>query len=252
MSQNDRIESLLKLAGERDQPSAEAMTRAREASHAAWQRSLARSVPAAALRTRRPFTPWLLAAAASVLLLMAALVVGHRGATDPVMVARVAVASGAVILDGQPATLAMATPLMSGSELRTQDDSVSLRVGDVLSLRLAARTRLRFDALGSVTLLAGAVYVDSGGLNAPSALRIGTPAGEVRHIGTQFQVAVDGAGTRVQVREGRVVVSQSGAPLIELGAGDRLRVAGGDSHIDRGLPAFGAGWDWAAAAAPPR
>jgi ferric-dicitrate binding protein FerR (iron transport regulator) len=251
MSQNDRIESLLKLAGERDQPSAGGSAQAREAAHAAWQRGLARSATADVPRARRPFLPWLLAAAASVLLLVAALVVGLRDAAEPVLVARVAVASGAVMLDGQPASLAAATPLMSGSELRTQNDSLALRVGDVLSLRLAARTRLRFEAPGSVTLLAGTVYVDSGGLNAPSALRIGTPAGEVRHIGTQFQVAVEGDGTRVQVREGRVVVGQPGASLIELGAGDRLSVAGGESRIERGLPGYGAAWDWAAVAAPP-
>ncbi len=247
----DRIESLLKLAGERDQPTAEGMARAREAAHAAWQRGLGRASPVVSHKHRA--VPWKLAAAASVVLLVAALVIaGYRGgAPERVLVARVAVGSGTVTLDGRTAALTAATPLLSGSEINTRDEPMALRVGDVLSLRLQANTRLRFEAPGHISLLTGAVYVDSGGLNAPSALRIATPAGEVRHIGTQFQVAVEEGTTRVQVREGRVVVDRAGASLMELGAGDRLIDSGTGVRIDHGMPGFGGEWDWAASAAPP-
>lgn len=249
MNRDDRIESLLKLAGERDQPSDEGTQRAREAAHAAWQRGLSRHAPSIGARPRRVFRPWLLAAAASVMLLTAAFWF-RGGAVDPVMVARVAVASGVLELDGESAELAASTPLLSGSEIGTGDAPLALSVGDVLSLRLHTNTRLRFDAPGRVTLLQGHVYVDSGGLNAPTALRIGTPAGELRHVGTQFQVAVHDGGTQVSVREGRVVLEGSGEARFELGAGDRLVVAGGRSRIDHGMPGFGAEWAWAAAAAP--
>lgn len=249
MNRDDRIESLLKLVGERDQPSDKGVERAREAARAAWQRGLARSEPASSVQPRRVFLPWLLAAAASVVLLTAALWF-RGGAAGPMIVARVGVASGVLMLDGRSTELAVSTPLLSGSEIVTGDAPLALDVGDVLSLRLHARTRLRFDGPGRVTLLAGNLYVDSGGLNAPTALRIGTPAGEVRHVGTQFQVAVDDDATRVSVREGRVMVDGPGAARFELGAGDRLVVADGTSRIDHGLSGFGADWDWAAAAAP--
>jgi len=247
---NDRIESLLKIAGERDQPSAAGLQRARDAARAAWQRGLAQAPAAPA--ARRVGRPWMLAAACVTLLVAAVLVtLGYRdGEAGRELVARVDVASGDVSLDGRRAALSATTALLSGSELATHQESLALRLGDVLSLRVATHTRLRLDSPGRVTLLAGAVYVDSGGLNAPSTLRIVTPAGDVRHVGTQFQVAVSGARTRVQVREGRVLLGEAGAAPIELVAGDRIEVSGSDSRIDHGVPGFGEEWDWAAAAAP--
>jgi len=83
------------------------------------------------------------------------------------------------------------------------------------------------------------------------ALRIETPAGVVRHVGTQFQVQVSGNTTRVRVREGRVLLERaSGAPT-DIAAGDELRVAGSDLRWQHGLPSFGADWEWSALIAPP-
>ena len=82
--------------------------------------------------------------------------------------------------------------MLSGTVLATGDGRVAVSFADALSLRLDRGTRLRFDGHERVTLLQGALYVDSGGLNVGPPLTIATPAGEVRHVGTQFQVRVSG------------------------------------------------------------
>jgi hypothetical protein len=73
--------------------------------------------------------------------------------------------------------------------LHTAEGRAATSIADALSLRLDRGTRLRFDDRDHVTLLEGSVYVDSGGLGLGPPLIIRTPAGDVRHIGTQFQVA---------------------------------------------------------------
>jgi ferric-dicitrate binding protein FerR (iron transport regulator) len=127
---------------------------------------------------------------------------------------------------------------------------VALTVGDALSLRVDRKSRLRFDGPDRVTLLAGAIYVDSGGLGAHAPLRIDTPAGVVRHRGSQYQVRVDGSVTRVQVREGRVLVAAPGRDALDLVAGDRAELADGVARVDHGQPISGADWEWAAMTAP--
>src|SRR5688572_29739396 len=216
---NDRsIGELIKLAGVRDRPSEEAMERARGAARASWQRGLAAP-------TRRGPWRWMtlgtLAAAASV----AAFVWWQRApeATTraPVEVARIVKAGAS--LDGS--LLAAGAPVFDGATLVTGTERAALRLGDALSLRLDVDTRLVLEAPDRVRLVAGAVYVDSGGLTNSRALAIDTPAGVVRHVGTQFQVRVAGDDVRVQVREGRVLIApwQPGAAEIGLGVGDELQ-----------------------------
>jgi ferric-dicitrate binding protein FerR (iron transport regulator) len=145
-----------------------------------------------------------------------------------------------------------ASDVMSGNALETADGRVALTLGNSLSLRMNRHTRMRFDSPSDVTLLAGDIYVDSGGVNAAGRLRIETPAGVVRHVGTQFQVLVTEAGTRVRVREGRVLFTplDAGAPR-DVAAGDELRIVDGRLDLRRGQPSFGAEWEWAATVAPP-
>lgn len=241
-----QIEALLKLAGERDRPSAPAMERAREAAHASWQRALVaatdgerRAFPA------RLFLGWALAAG----FVAAAAFLGFRDTTAPMPeVARI------VALDGEShdasgARMTSGRVLRAGEVLATADGRLALAIGDALSLRLDHGTRLRLVSAANVELVTGALYVDSGGLSAHAALRIDTPAGAVRHLGTQYQVRVQGALTRVQVREGRVVLTGPGAAA-DLAAGDVADAAGGKVVVRHGAPVHGADWEWAAATAP--
>lgn len=236
------IESLLRLAGERDQPAPQARERAREAAYRSWQRGLG---TAAVRRPRR--LAWTAAAAAALIAVAAAF--WWRGPAPVVVeVARISALRGDVRVAGQP--LATGAVLRTGDLLTTREGRAALTVGDALSLRVDAGTRLRFDAAGQVTLIEGAVYVDSGGLNALAKLRVDTPAGAVRHVGTQFQVRVRDAVTGVQVREGRVVLEPHGGPALDLGAGDLAELEGAQVRLARGQPSFGDAWEWAAATGP--
>lgn len=243
------VEQLLKLAGERETPPAAGMERARLAAHESWQRVL-REQPA---RPRR----WMkisiaLAAAAGVVWF--ALLRFPAATSPPQQVARVtALTGGAVVHDFAGDTVLFAGgEVFAGTTLETMNGRVALTLGGAMSLRMDRHTRLRFDAAQRVTLLAGTLYVDSGGINAVGGLRIETPAGAVRHVGTQFQVFVAGADTRVRVREGRVLFTpgDSSAPR-DVVAGEELRIAGGRVDFRRGLPASGADWEWCASIAPP-
>jgi ferric-dicitrate binding protein FerR (iron transport regulator) len=242
------IESLLKLAGERDQPSLEGMDRARVAARESWERALAKRTDVPATISRRRPLAWALAAALAALAITGLWLSNPFAA--PVVVARVSAVQGQAQLQSAISNLTTNAVLRSGQELITREGHVALAVGDVLSVRVGRATRLRFDAAGRMTLLEGAVYVDSGGLNAGTDLRIDTPAGEVRHVGTQFQVSVISGQTQVRVREGRVSLTMPGEPGLELAAGDGVRVEAGRARVEHGLATFGAEWEWAATAAP--
>lgn len=243
------VERLIKLAGEPDRPTDEGTRRARAASEQAWRQMLAQSTGQAPRRGR-----WLtlgLALAAS-LALVAWMVARPAFEPAPVVVARVVTLSGVSIAQraSAPIALAVDAPLSSGTMLETAEGRIAMTLGGSLSLRVDSHTRLTFDAPDQVTLLAGSLYVDSGGINAHSPLRIRTPAGEVTHIGTQFQVFVSEELTRVRVREGRVLVESRDSRRQDLATGDALEVRGNDFVLQHGLASFGAEWAWAAALAP--
>ncbi|HEU5134176.1 MAG TPA: FecR family protein [Steroidobacteraceae bacterium] len=243
------IERLIKLAGGRDMPTPEGMERARLAAHESWSRML--SKPGLPRRSRLK-TMLGFALAAGIAAVGVLLWTQRPAPAMPELVARIANLTGDALLQGDRGEVIAhaALPIHTGATLTTRGGRVALTFGESLSLRIDRQTRLRFDSREQVTLLAGALYVDSGGINAVPALRIVTPAGAVRHVGTQFQVHVSGDVTVVRVREGRVLMSRaSGAPA-DITAGDELRVSGGDLAWQRGLPSFGEDWEWSASVAP--
>jgi ferric-dicitrate binding protein FerR (iron transport regulator) len=240
------LETLLKLAGERDQPSPEGRERAREAAYRSWRSALAR--PVAAPVTRRPWRGWVFAAAASLAAMTAATLWTWQ--SRPEVLANVVTLRGEVRVEGAAEPPAAASPLRAGDVLRTAQGRVAVSLGDTLSLRLDQATRVRLVAPGHVTLLEGGVYVDSGSLAANTSLRIDTPAGEVRHVGTQFQVRVRGGSTRVQVREGRVLIQRPAMPALDLGLGDTAEISGSDVRVMHGAATYGADWEWVTATAP--
>jgi ferric-dicitrate binding protein FerR (iron transport regulator) len=237
------IGTLIRLAGERDQPSPLAVARAREAAESAWRSSLG-AEPATRARPG-PLRLWALAAG------VLALVIGgawYRLAPSAVPVASVAAVSASATLSGPvTGTPAVGALVLSGTTLETTTGRVALSLG-TLSLRVDRGTRLRFDAPDRVTLVRGGLYVDSGGVNAPAALHVATPAGTVRHVGTQFQVAVSDELTRIEVREGRVALE--GRVAREVAAGERLDVRGTNAVLARSQPAYGGAWEWTAQTAP--
>ena len=241
------IERLIKLAGERDMPTPEGMERARLAAHESWSRMLGGQAPVPRRSWLKPVLGFALAAGIAALALSTW--TQRPMPAAPELVARIATLTGDVLFEGKPVAR-VAQPIHAGTTLATSDGRVALTFGDSLSLRIDRHTRIRFDGRDRMTLFAGALYVDSGGINAVPALRIETPAGVVRHVGTQFQVQVAGLTTRVRVREGLVLLTRaSGAPT-DIAAGDELQVTGDDLQWRRGLASFGAEWEWSAGIAP--
>ena len=239
------FKTLLRLAGEREMPSAEATERARLAAEQAWRRALADR------RRRRGFLPIALAAGLG---LVALFTYTRREVAPPaVAVARIEALDGAATLRSIHGRAAVAdgTEVLTGSSLATLHGRVAVSFADALSLRLDENTQLRFDSHDHVTLLAGSLYVDSGGLGAGPPLVITTPAGEVRHIGTQFQVRVSADATGIRVREGRVALRPSGGSADRMvAAGDLLEVRGGEERWQHGLASFGDAWEWSAGISP--
>jgi hypothetical protein len=241
------IETLIRLAGEREMPSDEATARARDAAEDSWQRLL--SEPRARVRPRMPLA---LAAALTLVVLGWYVWTQRQAAQPPVMVARIAaVEGGARIQHGRALQLARIDgDLVAGAILQPGGGRAAATIINALSLRLDHGTRLRFDGPDHVTLLQGSLYVDSGGIGLGPPLTIGTPAGEVRHIGTQFQVQVFGDTTRIRVREGRVALGRDDAIAHTVAAGDALEVRGDEERWQHGVPSFGPAWEWSAALAP--
>jgi ferric-dicitrate binding protein FerR (iron transport regulator) len=240
------IETLIRLAGEREMPSEAGMARARLAAGESWRRMLEASAP-------RP--RWHLPVAWAAALGLVAITAGFwllRDDTPPgTVVARVVATSGASSLSRGDAQIALArdTDVISGSTLATGRGRVATSISAALSLRLDANTRVSFDSHDHVTLLQGALYVDSGGLGTGPPLTISTPAGDVRHIGTQFQVRVSGETTRIRVREGRVSLRRGSGDTRMVAVGDELEVQGDEERWRRGLASFGDQWEWAATVA---
>ncbi len=244
------IEKLIRLAGEREMPSAGAMERARSAAEDSWQRTL-KQAPPRPVRWRL----WLPLACAAAL---GALVLVFRGGPAPeavpVRVAQVVKLQGGAMLQDARGTgpVVQDASVYSGMTLATRDGRVAVAIPGGLSLRLDRHTRLQFDGREHVTLLEGSLYVDSGGLSAGPPLSVRTPAGEVSHVGTQFQVSVSGQTTQVRVREGRVSLAGGGGIQRQVvGAGDALEIRGTAEHWQRGLASFGPDWEWATQLAQP-
>jgi ferric-dicitrate binding protein FerR (iron transport regulator) len=247
------IEKLIKLAGGRDQPSSEGMERAREAARDSWARMLKSGDVAHPLAEKSlRFKLLGFALAAGIAAVGVFLATRLPQTAPPEVVAHVATLSGGARLEHASAdtAVAVASPVHAGATLTTGDGRLALTFGDALSLRVDRQTRLRFDSRGQITLLAGVLYVDSGGINTVPALRIETPAGVVRHVGTQYQVRVAGDVTLVRVREGRVLLSRASGASTDMAAGDELELSGAEVRWRRGLPSFGEDWEWAAGIAP--
>lgn len=244
------IARLIRLAGTRDMPSAEATQRARAAAEDAWRRGLQRN-PGPARRSRAWLPLALAAGCALIAILVTNLLKDPAPREVPVAATVAAIDASPVVQDALERTLATDMRVPEGAIVSTGAGRAAFLLGDSLSLRADRDTLIEFVTRERVRLAKGRVYVDSGGLNSAFRLSIETPAGEVRHLGTQFLVSVDGAATQIRVREGRVELARRGAPAHDIAAGDALEVDGAKWRLVQGLASHGADWEWATATAPP-
>ena len=151
-----------------------------------------------------------------------------------------------------PEAVGPGAALRAGQTLATgANGRVAIVLAGGPSARLDHSTRIALEAPDRLVIEQGALYVDTGdGPRSAARLAIVTPAGVLRHVGTQYEVRRLPAGVRVRVREGRVEWTPTrGAAAVGV-AGEQLTIAG-DGAIQRSSVAgHGASWDWVASTTP--
>jgi ferric-dicitrate binding protein FerR (iron transport regulator) len=118
------------------------------------------------------------------------------------------------------------------------------------NLRIAAGSKFEVVGKGTVQLDAGEMYVDiPPGMHTPAAFVLTTPAGEFRHVGTQFALAVANGETRLRVREGVVHwVTADGQSAVQAGSEVHISRDGKASH--RAIAPSDKAWDWTSVTTP--
>lgn len=227
--------------------SAEALSRIRVATHAEWRASVTRPRP-------RLWLSYVAAVGLVVLALMEVFYVSGAplDAGGEVAARLVQFQPPAVVVVHamrRASTLAPGTLLRSGRDYRTGGPALfDLEGGGYL--RVAAGSELEVLASDVVRLERGELYVDiPPGVHTRTAFIARTVAGEFRHLGTQYSLAVNGGETRLRVREGSVRWSAGeGDTTVEAGT-EMVFPNGGESRT-RPIATSGQDWDWIAAATP--
>jgi ferric-dicitrate binding protein FerR (iron transport regulator) len=241
------IEALLRQVGAREEPAPDVMSEVQREVHAEWRAMLAE-------RSRRRRT--LAYGVAASVVFAAILVVTTLHFMTPAggVVATIALVDGQAHVDprdGASHALHVGDEVMAGATLRTDASSrLALDVNENVSLRMDRNSIVQVAAIDRLVLSAGAVYVDADPeRRGRDALVIETRAGEVRHVGTQYQVRQTPRAVEVSIREGRIaIVNVRGDAFAS--AGEQVRIFG-DGSVERStIAANDARWQWAAQAAP--
>lgn len=239
---------LVRLADD-DEPTPEALDRARLVLRPRWQLVVG--------RRRRLRRLAVVGAAAAVILVALTLALRPPWLTGTAVhpVATVARVLGDVEVrptgggPDQAQRLEAGTALAPGAWLETSPSSrIALALDGGTSVRLDAGTRVQLPAAGVLVLESGAVYGDRppGGVT----LEVRTGPATVRDIGTQFEVRKLDDGLSIKVREGLVGVS-SATTSVEVAAGGQL-VLNTDGSVSRTeVHPMAADWEWTRTVSPP-
>jgi ferric-dicitrate binding protein FerR (iron transport regulator) len=167
-----------------------------------------------------------------------------RGTAPAPILARVTAVQG-------DSALKVGDALTAGTRVVTGEAAVALALASGPSIRLAPASESVLESIERFRLDQGRVYVDSGaGGKAASASSwvVATRLGEVRHLGTQYLVAIGVEGLSVAVREGQVALrpASDAATQATAVAGERLHVArDAPAKVQRtALSPADAQWDW--------
>jgi hypothetical protein len=241
------IEDLLREVGTRNEPPPEIAAAVRYAVHAEWQSMVAQ-------RARRKRTMWV-GMAASVAALAFTFTAVLKFAATPeiaaaVQVAAVVKAEGLLqIAEGNAwRDVHAGETLMSGSVVRTGQSARAALNYNTISVRIDENTLLVVDAADRITLERGRVYIDAPTYqHAP--LTIKTHAGDVTHLGTQYQVQTTSDNTVLSVREGRVLLMRD-TERHEAVAGEQVEIDAQGQLSRAAISPLDASWLWALQSAP--
>jgi ferric-dicitrate binding protein FerR (iron transport regulator) len=248
----DPIERLLKLAGSRPQPDAERKAEFKRTLHTEWHRVTA---PPSRVHTLG-WTAGIVAAAAAVLVMVWLPFWDSSPQVLPsTVLGRIVRSEGVVRSLSMSDASAPGHPVTVGDQIRpdtlidtTGGGRVAVSLDDGISLRIDVGSRIAIVRERVVRLDQGAVYLDSR-VDKSRPVVVQTQNGDVRDIGTQFDVRIDNSTLRVRVREGEVIVDRRGS-AISARAGESLRIDPQGRYERAAVPVFGPEWDWTAAIAP--
>lgn len=248
------LSELLKLAGRRAVPDEHHQARARAAAQAEWKRLARRR------RWSRSLRASAIAAAVATAVLAPAWFSSHpaptpgAGHAEAVAMADIEVATlqmvtGAITVTHRNAEATRPTgaglPLRTGDRVETAADSRAMFVlsgGTIVKVDL--NTRVSLDR-GMLTLDRGALYLDAGPQANDRDVVVLTPLATVRHLGTQFEVRLDGSAVLVSVREGQVEMHAGGTKWTS-GAGEATRLTADLDPQNHPIAAYGPEWSWVA------
>jgi len=245
---DDPVLRLLRRAGARPAAPRERSDRVRAAVEARWRAEVHAG-------RRRRLALSIAACAAAAALLVAVLGKGWR-TPAPSSIGTGETIATALRVDGS-----VRGP--SGRALRAGDrmtagGTIATGPGGRAALELAGGAMARLDSGTQIVVASGpgirldrgAIYVDTGAPpGRPGRVVVRTEMGEVRDIGTQFEVRLRDSTLQVSVREGIARLTRADRQT-EIGAGTRLLVASSAGMETTSLPAGGPDWDWVQAIAP--
>jgi ferric-dicitrate binding protein FerR (iron transport regulator) len=253
----ERIAALLRLAGPRPRPADDVTARVHAAVREEWMRST----------QQRSRVRWLALAAA---LIVAVVLVVPRFRSKPAVPAAVIVASVQAVHGST--TLTLHDKIAEQTWIETPAGGTLALDWNGATLRLDEDTRLRLDSAQIATLERGAIYFDDGNAAVPAAGQaasrrpgaetapvqpartpafrtIRTALGDIRDIGTRFEVRLREEILRVRVREGRVDLRRGNDHVVADAATELIANRNG---IERNAIAVsGDDWKWIEEAAPP-
>lgn len=241
----DPLAEIVRAAGRREMPPQAHYDQVYTAARDAWRNKV---------QSRRR-NRWF-AIAASIALVTGGGVLAYLIQTgDAGLAATVAVVQGSVEQLAPDSEVWEAIPesgsmLAAGTQIRTTADGrAALGLAEGGSLRLDVETEIAF-GIDVIELSAGTLYFDSGNRSPELALRVDTPLGEVRDIGTQFELSVRDEFIRIRVREGEVALLEpSAASEIVAAFRDEIELSADGNLVRREIAPDDAAWAWAAALA---
>lgn len=247
-SQEESIESLMRLAGPREALPADVKTRLENS----FRRELQLS-----RRRRRAMKIGAVSAIAAVLLVALMLSLPQPEQRPQPSIASIVRMTGAVLINGDASIGTAGAGIAVGTQLNTGTDGrVLLALADkATTVRLDFGTELVLQSASELLLKRGSIYIDTGAaLKRPlSQLTVTTEFADITDIGTQYIVTATSAATMVAVREGivRVITDEQETQCQALeDAAQQLSISSSLRVNSQTISKYGGQWSWIHAIAP--
>ena len=249
MNEHD-IEKLLKSAGPLTEPDKNMMNDVKAATQLAWQ-----EVVEARKRKKQHRIRTVFASCAAAILCVA---IGIRFlSNNPLqhsqntIVAEVIHTDGTIVINKNQVhelrDIAIGDLVATGSS-----GSLSIRLKDQTTIAFSSNTTLRLANSSTLNLEHGRIYIDSPDIN--TSVTVITPWGNIKDIGTQYEVNIKQDSLEVAMRSGKVAVDLGEKVLYALaenGYGDVIALNKNNEFTKRTLASSDAHWDWTRKSAQP-